>query len=253
MNQLKKFIELNQNISRKIEKMLPHAKPDITDKYSQIVSEYANKQKNQVIVDLGGGRSSPFVKYLNKKLKNQLIVVDEDESELEKNISANKTLVADINKPLPLKPQSVDLVVSRYVLEHLEGVPNFIINSKKILKDGGYSINLFSCKFAIFSILNQLIPSKLAKILLNNLIPGSQHIRGFKTNYNYCFYDSIINIYLKNGFTVEKIKLSYYQSRYFSFFLPFYIVSIIYELILYTLGLKNLCAYILIIARKNGD
>lgn len=245
-----KFIKINQKICNKIENILPYTKPDITVLYSQVVAEYANKKKHQVIVDMGGGRLTPFAKYLDQKIKHKLIVIDFSEEELKKNIHADQIIIADINKKLPLKSNSADLIVSRYVLEHVDNLPNFLSHSRKALKNGGYFIHLFSCKFALFSILNQLFPSQLARFLLNNLIPASQHIRGFKTNYNYCYYDAIVNVFTQNKFSIKKVYLSYYQSRYFSFFVPFYIISIFYEIILRMLGLKNLCAYILIVTQK---
>lgn len=250
MSLIKDFIHINQIICSKIENLLPYTKPDITETYSQIVAEYANKQNNTVIVDIGGGRTTAFAKNLNPKLKHKLIVVDESEKELEKNIDANEILVADINRTLPLKSQYADLIVSRYVFEHLENLPNFVSNSNQVLKKGGYSVYLFSCKFALFAILNQILPNRITKFLLNLLIPDSKHIRGFKTNYNHCYYDAIINIFIKNRFSIKKVYISYYGSRYFRFFLPFYLISIIYEIILQILGIKNLCAYILIIAKK---
>lgn len=250
MTFIKNFVETNQKICSKIETLLPYTKPDITGLYSSITAEYANKQNNQVIVDIGGGRLTPFAKYLNPKLKHKLIVIDESENELKKNTSANQTITADLNKELPLKSNSTDLIVSRYVFEHLKDISDFISASGQVLKKNGYSINLFSCKFSPFAILNQLIPDNLTSSLLNYLVPNSKHIRGFKTNYNNCYYDAIINVFTNNGFSVEKIYISFYGSRYFRFFLPFYLISVIYEIMLQIFGVKNLCAYILIIAKK---
>jgi hypothetical protein len=54
----------------------------------------------------------------------------------------------------------------------------------------------------------------------------------------------------KHDFKVMKIHLSYYQSRYFTFFFPLFIVSAFYEVLLYALGAKKLCAFLLVVARK---
>lgn len=249
MNLIRNFIHINQKICNKLENFLPYTKPDITEFFSEIVTQYANKKEGQTIVDIGGGRFTPFAKKFNPKLKHKLIVIDENKNELIKNDDANQIIIADVNKILPLETNSADLIVSRYVFEHLENLPNFILNSNKILKKNGYSIHLFSCKFALFSLLNQLLPRKLTNKLLHMFINES-NVHGFKTNYDNCYYKSIINIFTKSGFSIEKIYLNYYGSRYFSFFLPFYLISVFYEIILQMLGLKNLCSYILIIAKK---
>ncbi len=253
INYLRRFIEVNRNICNKIENTISLNKPDFTELYSKLVAEYANKKKQPVIIDIGGGRLTPFVKYLNSALRYQLIVVDKNKKELEYNFSANKTITTDVNKELPIQPNTADIIVSRYVFEHLENLPGFILNSNKILKTDGYSIHLFSCKFAIFAILNQIFPHKLTKFLLSSLVPGSQYIRGFKTNYDHCYYSAIVDIFTKKGFSIDQIKISYYGSRYFSFFVPFFIISVIYEVILQSIGIKNLGSYILIVAKKDRD
>lgn len=242
-----KFIDVNQKISDKVEIFLNFSNPDISETYTKEVFEYANKKNKQKIVDIGGGRFTPFAKYLRPNLKNKLIVIDKNINELKQNMNADKIIVADVNKKLPIK--SADMVTSRYVLEHLNNLPNFISNSNEVLKKNGVSIHLFSCKFAIFSLLNQFLPRKLTNNLLHSFVPESE-LHGFKTNYNHCYYDAIIKIFTDNGFSIKKIYLSYYGSRYFRFFLPIYLLSVFYEIILQILGLKNLCAYILIVTKK---
>ena len=44
--------------------------------------------------------------------------------------------------------------------------------------------------------------------------------------------------------------LSYYQSRYFGFFVPLYLMSALYEALIRALGIRDLSAYLLIVARK---
>lgn len=230
------------------EKYLPHTKPDITEYYSETVVNLANNFTNPVIVDVGGGRLTPFAKKLKKNHK--LIVLDADKNELKLNKDADKKNIVQDNL-IPLKENSADLVVSRYTLEHLNNPEIFIKNSFKILKRGGCSIHLFSCKYAPFSIINQLLPNKLSQLLLNKFVPNSKHIRGYKTYYKYCYYSKIIDVFKKNGFEITNIYLSYYQSRYFSFFPPLYLLSIFYEFIIYSLKLKNLSAYVLITVKKD--
>jgi len=67
------------------------------------------------------------------------------------------------------------------------------------------------------------------------------------------YYSAIVDIFTKKGFSIDQIKISYYGSRYFSFFVPFFIISVIYEVILQSIGIKNLGSYILIVAKKDRD
>lgn len=245
----KNFIKINQQICKKIERLLPQAKIDITNLYSQTVAEYANSLNKPIIVDVGGGRLTPFAHLLKQRQKIKLVIVDKDENELKRNHSGDKKIIMEGSK-VPLKNESANLIVSRYTLEHLENIDDFIASSFEVLKKNGCFIHLFSCKFAPFSLLNQLFPHNFSQFLLNIFVPESKSIRGFKTYYQKCYYSAIINLLKKNGFKIQKITLSYYQSRYYSSFLPLYLFSISFEFILYFLNLENLCAYILIEAKK---
>jgi hypothetical protein len=55
----------------------------------------------------------------------------------------------------------------------------------------------------------------------------------------------------KGGFFPETVEYRYYQSIYFKFFVPFFIVSVIYDLILWAFGIRILAAQMLIVARKD--
>ncbi len=47
--------------------------------------------------------------------------------------------------------------------------------------------------------------------------------------------------------------MSYYASDYYTFFFPIFLVSMLYEMTLKWLGVKNLGATLLIVARKLED
>ena len=46
------------------------------------------------------------------------------------------------------------------------------------------------------------------------------------------------------------MRVSYYQSEYFDFFVPFFLLSALYELIVRALGLRDLGAVALVVARR---
>lgn len=245
---LRKFIYLNQQISEKLENFLPHTKPDITNFYAHTVARYVDN--HTTIVDVGAGAQTPFVKNITLELKYRLIGIDAEPEEIAQNKDLDQKIIADINQKLPLQKNSADLIVSRYTLEHLNSLENFVQSSHEILKHGGYFIHLFSAKYALFAMLNQLLPLKFSKILLQLFIKEGKEIHGFKTYYNHCYYSEIKDILNRQGFEIEHIYLSYYQARYFSFFVPLFLVVILYEIVLYHLGIKNLAAYLLIVAKK---
>lgn len=246
---IRKFININSKICSAIEKHLPQAKFRIFEFYIKTIGEKIELLKNNSsVLDVGAGKNCLFAKYKNKNFK--LIGIDISDDELMHNIELDEKIMADITKEIPLPTNSIDLVVSRSVLEHLSDLENFIKQTKNVLKPGGYTIHLLPSKFAIFALINQLLPAKISKAVINSFYPESLGICGFPAYYNRCYYSAIEELYKNNGFEVESIKTSYFQSQYFRFFMPFYLISALYESLVYKLNLKNLAAYLLIIARK---
>jgi ribosomal protein S18 acetylase RimI-like enzyme len=52
------------------------------------------------------------------------------------------------------------------------------------------------------------------------------------------------------GFEVVEERVRYYQAEYFSWFVPLYLVNAAYELVVYRLGVRDLAAAVLVVARK---
>ena len=247
---LKKFITLNKTACNKIGDYCLQPKTNIFELYEKVVAEYLNRKRDQIIVDVGGGKCCPFAKHKNPTQNAKIITIDLSEEQVRKNHDADTKLIANIMRPLPFKNKSIDLVVSRAVLEHLENLESFLSESTRVLKANGYCIHAFSSKFAPFAIINQLLPQKLSKRLLLYIRPEVKDFAGFPAYYNKCFYSSIKSIFQKHGYEIVAIRLNYFQTSYFSFFVPFFIMMALYEMFLQCIRAKNLCAYILIVAKK---
>jgi hypothetical protein len=108
----------------------------------------------------------------------------------------------------------------------------------------------FSTYYPTFGIINQCLPHPVSRKILYKLHPEARGIGGFKAYYNRCYFSALLKLLEDNGFKDSNIFFSYNQSSYFSFFLPFYLVSIVWDYCMYLLGIKNLCAYISIETRK---
>jgi hypothetical protein len=54
----------------------------------------------------------------------------------------------------------------------------------------------------------------------------------------------------QHGFEIVQMRLSYSQSTYFRFFVPFFLASAAYEFVVRLLELEELCSYVLVVARK---
>lgn len=247
---IRKFFAFNQRLCKKIEPYLPQNRPRIYKTYSKIVGHYMNLRPHQIVVDIGGGKSCSFRKYRKAHLQSKIIAVDISAQELEHNDDVDEKRVADAVCNLPFAQEEVDMIVSRSVLEHLNQLELFIANAHKILKTDGHFIHLFPSKFAPFAVLNQILPHKLAKTILYLLREESKGIGGFPALYDQCYYRAIKKLLLRYNFEIVEFQLSYYQSRYFSFLLPLFLASALYEICIRALNIKNLSAFVLVVARK---
>jgi SAM-dependent methyltransferase len=234
-----------------LKRFLPQAQSDIHTVYESRVATYlSGLPAGAKVVDVGGGRKCDVAKYRSPRSGIQLIAVDISAEELEHNTDVDETRVADVIKDLPFADDEVDLMVSRSVLEHLQNSEAFIANSARALKRGGYAIHVFPSRYAPFAMVNRLLPTSISKRLLHILIPGSEGRLGFRAYYDRTYVSEMRRILERNNFQIIDIEVSYYQAGYFNFFVPFFALNALYELIVYALGLENLAASVLVVARK---
>lgn len=244
------FVALNRKASERLEASLPQ-NFDIFCRYVEVVKDVINaKPRNTVAVDVGGGTTCPFARVLKPDGNTIIIALDISQDQLRCNNDVKGKLVADVVKNLPFGNGTIDLITSRSVLEHLGDVGDFVRHSRDVLKPGGYWVHLFPSKFAPFAVINQLLPKAWSRTLVGALFPSQKGICGFPALYNMCYYSAMENLLRKNGFDRVDIVASYYQSQYFSFCFPLFVASAAYELLVWHLGLRNLAAYLLVVARK---
>lgn len=56
-----------------------------------------------------------------------------------------------------------------------------------------------------------------------------------------------------NKFVIDHLELRYYQSIYYDFFVPLYIIMLAYDYLLYKANIKNLACQMIIVARKGDE
>jgi SAM-dependent methyltransferase len=247
----RRFVAANKRVSYRIERRLPQRQLDIQAAYDQTVATHMSTLAGgAVVVDVGAGKECTFARYRERAAEVRVIGVDRSSDELAENRDVDEKRVADVTLGLPFETGEVDLVVSRSVIEHLRDSESFVQEACRILKPGGYCIHLFASKFAPFAIANQMLPAKVATQLLNTMHPECSGKLGFESHYDKTYVSGMRDLLVRNGFEVEKVLVSYYQSGYYNFFLPFYLLSAIYELLVQALRAENLAAKVMIVAKK---
>ena len=83
-------------------------------------------------------------------------------------------------------------------------------------------------------------------------MPQSADHLGFIAHYDRTNYSAFISIVSKTGFKVVYYSPGYYSSTYAEFFLPLWLMSYVYDVARFGLGLKNLASYNLFLLQKPG-
>jgi ubiquinone/menaquinone biosynthesis C-methylase UbiE len=244
------FIDANRRRSKRLERRLPHARPRLQVRYARTVAKYADKRPHRRVVDLGAGRTSHFVALQAPDSSAEIVGVDVDRDELALNEDVDTKVVVAPGAALPFADASVDLVVSRSVLEHVEGVADTLAEAYRVLRPGGRTIHVFASKRAPFSVLNRVLPERASGWLLRTLVPGSEGRLGFPARYEHCTAGRMEHVLRRQGFEVERTEVNYYQSDYFGFLLPLYLLSVGYELVVRALGKRELAAVVMVVGRK---
>ena len=118
-----------------------------------------NARPSQVVADIGGGHLCPFGRHRRRELGTTIVGVDILESQLRGNPIIDHAVVADASRALPFGDASLDLIVTRSVIEHLHDNEMFFAETSRVLRPGGHAIHVFPGRFAPFALLNRVLPA----------------------------------------------------------------------------------------------
>lgn len=213
----------------------------------------ASLEPGLTLVDVGGGKRPVISEELKHRYKLKLIGIDVSAEELQhapKDIY-DQILVADICKSTP--DFEADLVVALAVLEHVVDVEAALKNIAAMLKPGGRALIFVPCRNSIYARLNLLLPENVKKTLLHLFFRRSASQQGFKSYYNRCSPAELKEMAVKHGLEVEE-ELHYFQSAYFSVFLPLHVLYRVLTLLLIKLfGNQSAETFTLILRRSHAE
>ncbi|MBI2140939.1 class I SAM-dependent methyltransferase [Candidatus Woesearchaeota archaeon] len=111
----------------------------VTRRYMKALFLLLEKNPEAVLVDAGcwsGGNTADYGKAVGTtRLIGLELVRSAAKKAMEKGISV---LIADLNRKIPMKPATADVVVANHVIEHLYNVDGFAGELYRILKPNGY-------------------------------------------------------------------------------------------------------------------
>jgi SAM-dependent methyltransferase len=257
MNCLDRFFAFNRRLSSEVESRLPDAfKHHLHTLYKYQVAAMINRHPGQLVLDVGGGKECPFLQFVDEPQAHIIVALDCSEQQLRQHHQLALRIVGDAAlSGFPLRDGSVDLVVSRSVVEHIPDNSAYFKNCARALRPGGIMVHAFPGRFAPFALLNQVLPNRLVRRLIGYFLPEwvEEGNYGFVAFYNRCYYTAIRDLIGDNRLTNPRFVFTYYQALYFTSFFPLYCVMVSFDLIAWGLGIRNLASGILVMAEREED
>jgi len=143
--------------------------------YEELVLRLSSRFGLSALCEIGGGRDPGFLP-TNPALRGlSLTVNDIDQHELDcaplglAKVCFN--IAGDLSKT-DARPGSFDLMFSRMVFEHVDGVERAWNNIHTLLKPGGVALAFFPTLYAPVFVVNCMIPEKLSRAIVHALYPA---------------------------------------------------------------------------------
>jgi SAM-dependent methyltransferase len=202
------------------------------------------------VLDLGGGRRCVYAGALPEDHQLRLVAVDISEEELAANRDVSDTCVADIAQGLPFEEASVDFILSRALLEHVDGVPRAAANMARVLRPGGRALHFVPGRYSLFGIAARVLPFGPLLRLHHMVVPSSRNEVEFEVVYDHCHPAALERVFREAGFAEVEVEVCWAQPGYFESLPPLYLLTSLYERAAQALGLRRAAAYMIVSATR---
>lgn len=249
---LRVFFDANAAIAQRLTDRLGlESDKPMWARFSALAREsIADLPSGSTVLDLGGGRRCVYASAVRDDQHVRLVAVDVSSDELALNTDVDETCVANVASGLPFPDASTDLVLSRALLEHVDGVPKAARNMARVLKPGGKALHLVPGRYSLFGIATRVLPFKPLLKLLHAVKPETKGIIEFDVYYDHCYPAALRKAFLDAGFTDVSIDVCWAQPGYFEPFLPAFLLTSLYEYVVRRLRITRLAAYMIVSATR---
>jgi SAM-dependent methyltransferase len=211
----------------RVQKLLRRYYPAEEDAYRLFEEEIAVHLKaDRTLLDAGCGRTAPVLTLFASKVAKPIGV---DLVKFSTELRPSRVTLLNCNlADLPLRSESVDVVISRSVVEHLADPAAVQREFFRVLKPGGRFIfitpNVWSYPVAIA----RLVPNYFHAAVVD-WAEGRPTLDTFETYYRSNSFRTIRRLAARTGFTVESMRYLSMFPNYLMFHPWAFMVGVIYE------------------------
>jgi SAM-dependent methyltransferase len=227
-----------------IKKYFPVYEDKLTQ-YKEVIERYLSG--SQILLDAGCGSGKETV--INYKEKAKLAIGIDLSPEIENNNTLHKKIVGSVYE-IPLDNNSVDIIVTQSLIEHLEKPERLFQEASRVLKPGGIFILMTPNLMGWRSFISKCTPFWF-HVIMNKKLYGVNKKDVFPTHYKANTISKLKKLLKNNDFTI--IDQYFYEPspKTLTFSLAATYLEIMYTRIMRKYNfLKTLREAIIIVAKK---
>jgi len=245
---IKKFFEINKSWSQGIDRIFVRSRATV------LREEFLeNLPADAVVADVGGGKKPIFlVEGRDKHSVSAYEGFDIDLDELKQAEDLYHAIhVIDLTKPVDAACLGrFTHIFCISTLEHVTDDKVAMQNLAGMLQDGGKIYIKVPYKYAIFAMLNTVMPQELKRKILHYIFPNKIG-DGFPVYYMGCRLSAMKDNGHANGLRISRTN-KHYTSTYFMFFLPFYLIWRVATVVQLAID-QDYCESFEVVLEKQGD
>lgn len=199
------------------------------------------------ILDVGAG-ARPSIPLGRRPADVRYVGLDISATELEKApVGAyDEVAVGDlVQQAMPSLEGRFDLVLCARTLEHVRSTPNALAVLRRYLRPGGELLAETSGTFAVFALLNRIIPPALGRRALHRLT-GREPDTVFPAYYDHSWYDALVSTLSAGGWSQYEVTPLFYGGSYFAFWRPALSSYLAVEGYVFMRGMRNAATHYII-------
>ena len=148
------------------------------------VLELVEQAGISTVADLGAGAHPVLAPEYVERRKLDYTIFDISQAEMEKAGEAYNSVVEDVTSPGFADGRRFDLVLSRWLLEHISDPAQFHRNVFEMLPPGGRAVHFFPTLYTLPFMINRVLPERLSGRLLGTSLGETRS--KFPARYRWC-------------------------------------------------------------------